>query len=118
MMENIQLISRLNFENLIWVTFIVISLLDIYGDELIKKSVLNNDLDAKQKSENLFLFVSLISILIYIYFLYRNYIDFKKNSSSLYFTRFFASILILVGTLFLFYFQLNVSNKDDLPSNI
>ena len=41
------LIKRLNFENFIWITFIIVSALDIYGDELIKKSVVNNDLKSK-----------------------------------------------------------------------
>lgn len=113
-----ELIKRLNFENIIWLTFIVVSALDIYGDELIKKSVRENDTNSQRKSENLFLFVSLISILVYIYFLYRNYSDYKKYENKLYGIRLLASCLILVGTLLLFYFQINVNNNSDLPSNV
>lgn len=118
MKEEDELVKRLNFENFIWLIFIIISLSDIYGDELIKKSILKNDLEAKQKSENLFLIISLISILIYIYFFYRNYTDYEKYKNKLYATRLFASILILGGTLLLLYFQLNVNNEDDLSSNV
>ena len=118
MNEQENLIERLNFENFIWITFIIVSVLDIYGDELIKKSVLNNDAASKDKAENLFLFVALVSILVYIYFLYRNYTDYKKYCNKDYQIRLLGSIFVLIGTLCLFYFQLNTINFDDLPSNI
>lgn len=122
MNEQDELIKRLSFENIIWITFIIVSALDIYGDELIKKSIRENDLSSQGKAENLFLFVSLISILVYIYFFYRNYSDYKKYHNKIYGIRLFASILILIGTLLLFYFQLNVNNNDNnddnLPSNV
>lgn len=118
MRNNDELIRRLSFENIIWLIFIIVSALDIYGDELIKKSVRENDVNAQRKSENLFLFVSLVSILVYIYFLYRNYSDYKKYRNKLYEIRLFASCLILIGTLLLFYFQINVNNNSDLPSNV
>ncbi|MDO5393082.1 MAG: hypothetical protein Q4F33_00630 [Mycoplasmatota bacterium] len=118
MRDQEETIRRLNFENWIWVTFIVVSALDIYGDELIKKSITENDKEAQTKSENLFIFLSLFSILVYIYFLYRNYSDYKKYHNELYKIRLIASGIILLGSILLLYFQLNVNNNDDLPSNI
>ena len=118
MNEQDELIKRLSFENFIWITFIIVSALDIYGDELIKKSVVNNDLKSKDKAENLFLFVALISILLYIYFFYRNYTDYKKYCTNDYKIRLIGSILVLIGTLFLLYFQINNISIDDLPSNV
>lgn len=113
-----ELIRRLSFENFIWLTFIVVSALDIYGDELIKRSVQNNAPNLKTKAENLFLFVALISILVYIYFFYRNYTDYKKYCNRVYEIRLFGSILVLVGTLCLLYFQIKTTTIDDLPSNV
>lgn len=113
-----ELITRLSFENLIWFTFIIVSALDIYGDELIKKSINSNDVSYRKKAENLFLFVALISILVYIYFFYRNYTDYKKYKNKSYEIRLFGSVLVLLGTLCLLYFQLNTTNNDDLPSNV
>lgn len=118
MNEQDELIRRLSFENFIWIVFIVISALDIYGDELIKASVRENKPEEKNKAENLFLFVSLVSILVYIYFFYRNYTDYKKHPNKNYEIRLFGSILILVGTLCLLYFQINANDDNDLPSNV
>lgn len=120
MREQEETIKRLNFENIIWIVLIVGSALDIYGDELIKKGIKKHDKEAQDRAENLFLFVTLVSLVVYIYFLYRNYADYKKHHNELYLTRFMASIIILIGTLMLLYFQLNVNNtnEDDLPSNI
>lgn len=119
MMENGDLIKRLNFENLVWLTFIIISAIDIYGDELIKKGVTTNDKKLQEMANNLFLFVILVSIIIYIYFFWRNYHDYKKHHNELYKIRLFASSLILIGTILLLYFQLNINNQNNnLPSNV
>ena len=118
MNNNEQLIKRLSFENLIWIAFIIVSMADIYGDELIKKSVNNNDLELRSKAESLFIFVALVSILVYIYFLCRNYYDYKENKNKIYEIRLLGSILVLSGTLLLLYFQLFNKKDFELPSNI
>ena len=48
------MVKRLNFENLIWVAFMIVSALDIYGDELLKKNIMYNDKNAQKKATNLF----------------------------------------------------------------
>ena len=40
-----QIVKRLSFENIIWVIFIIVSIIDIYGDELLKKSITNNNIE-------------------------------------------------------------------------
>lgn len=113
-----QLIKRLQFENFIWIAFIIISAIDIYGDELIKKSIVESNQELRLKAENLFVFVALISILVYIYFFCRNYYEYKEKRCTIYEIRLIGSLLILTGTLLLLYFQL-FNNKDlELPSNI
>ena len=113
-----ELIKRLNFENIIWLIFIIVSIVDIDGDELIKKSVRLGDDESKKKATNLFLIVALISILVYIYFFYRNYTDYKKYKNDNYLIRLIGSILILAGTFCLLYFQISSSQNDNLPSNV
>lgn len=112
------MVKRLSFENWIWFIFIIISALDIYGDELLKKSLTGSDKKAQKKAQKIFLGVSIVSILIYIYFLMRNSNDYKKYHNKSYETRLIGSILILVGSICLLYFQLTTMQEIDSPSNV
>lgn len=117
--ETEEMIKRLSFENYIWVIFIIISILDIYGDELIKKYLKYNDLESDKKAKKIFFYVSIVTIIIYIYFILRNYKDFQTHEyNDLYKIRLFGSILILVGTVCLFYFQIKTTVITDSPSNV
>ena len=112
------MVRRLSFENWIWVCFIVISILDIYGDELLKRSITINDKESQEKAQKIFLGVGIVSILIYIYFFIRNYSDYKRYHNKSYEIRLIGSILILTGTICLLYFQLTTIRQNDSPSNI
>lgn len=114
--ENI--VKRLRFEDLIWISFIVISILDIYGDSLIRKSLLRKDQEANKKANHLFLGIISFSILIYVYFFARNYYDYKKYKTKSYEVRMVGSILVLLGTFCLFYFQLTNTQEVDSTSVI
>lgn len=116
--ENEETIKRLNFENLIWVCFIIIASLDIYGDELIKKSITSSDKNCRKRANKLFIGITMFSILIYIYFLMRNYNDCKKHNNESYQVRLVGSIFILTGTICFLYFQLTTTYQNDSPSNV
>lgn len=119
MNENVEsMIKRLNFENFIWVCFIVISVFDIYGDELLKKDLREHDKASTLKANRVFLRVTAFSVLIYIYFLIRNCSDYKKHHTKSYEIRVMGSIFILIGTICLLYFQYTNTRDLDLPSNI
>lgn len=113
-----EMVKRLSFENLIWIGFIITSALDIYGDEMIKKGLLTNDKNSQKKADKLFLGVSYFSILVYIYFLLRNYNDYKIHKKDHYQIRFIGSILILSGALCLLYFQKKNMTPTESPSNV
>lgn len=116
--DKINLVKRLDFENIIWICFIIISFSNIYGSKLIKKSILYNDKQAENKANKLFLKLTLLSLIIYIYFFKRNYNDYKKTSTKNFEIRLIGSSLILLGTLCFLYFQLNNPNDEETPSNI
>lgn len=117
--ETEEMIERLSFENYIWIVFIIIAILDIYGDELIKNYLRYNDLKADKLAKKIFLWVTIISIIIYIYFVLRNYYDYKKHENNeAYQIRLFGSILILTGTICLLYFQVKTTVVTNSPSNI
>lgn len=105
-------IKRLNFENFIWVVFIVISSLDIYGDELIKKGLKENDKSCQARADKLFLFLTFVSLIIYVYFFMRNYSDYQKYKNKSYEVRLFGSILVLVASICFIYFQLTTRTED------
>lgn len=117
--EKIKTIQRLSFENYIWVAFIVISALDIYGDELIKKYLRDNDLKADKRAKKIFFYIIIVTLVIYIYFLIRNYADWRKHQDDdAYQIRFLGSIFVIVGTLCFLYFQLKTANPTDSLSNV
>ena len=119
MNEQEELIKRLSFENYIWVVFIVVSIFSIYGDELIKKSIINKNSKDEKKAKDVFSIVLIVTILIYTYFLMRNYSDLKNNSNKQeYQIRFLGSILLLAGSICLLYFQLTTTTEKDSLSNI
>lgn len=97
----------------IWIIFIVISLFNIVGDEIDKRNLMLNNSHSKNAKE-IFLFTAIIAITIYIYFTIRNYDDYMsyRNTtySNLYKERLLGSILIVVGSIMIVYFNINVSN--------
>lgn len=119
MSEQSELIKRLSFENFIWIVYIAVAAFSIYGDELIKRSIQNNDVSADKKAKKIFLVILSITALIYLYFLTRNYSDLKKHpNNEAYKIRFFGSILTLVGILCFLYFQLSITRESDSLSSI
>lgn len=118
MNEQESVVKRLNFENLIWLAFIIVAMADIYGDEQLKKDILTHEAQAREKANNAFLIAILASILIYIYFLSRNYYDYRKYQTKSYEIRLLGSVLLLAGSLCLLYFQLTTTIKIDSASNV
>lgn len=119
MNDNKKKIDRLTIENYIWAIYIVIAFLNIYGDELVKKNLMFNDEVANRKALNLFRKIIIANIVIYLYFLDRNYSEWKENNyDKKYLVRFIGSILVFVGTLCFFYFQSSINMEDDSLSNI
>ena len=112
-------IKRLSFENYIWIIYIVIAIGNIFGDELIKKSITNHDEKCNNLANHIFTISLIITILIYFYFLERNIYDYQKHKNSkAYQIRLFGSILTFVGIICFLYFQLNVSKENDTVSSI
>ena len=75
-------LERLDFENIIWIIFIVLAILNISGDNLLKDFIVTNDKSEESYANKIFLFVLVISLFIYIYFFIRNYNAFEKVSDN------------------------------------
>ncbi len=117
--NNEELIKRLSFENFIWVIYLVIAISNIYGDELIKKSIIDRDSGASNKARNIFLIILIVTLLINIYFLIRNYSDLADDpeNESLR-VRFLGSCLLLLATLCFLYSQVETQNETESVSNV
>lgn len=109
-MDNIDLIKGLEIDQVISIIFIIISIVSIYCDELIKDSISESDLEKQKLVSQLFLIITIISLIIYIYFLYRNYVVLKDEQSIENYLRFFGSLLFIVGIVLYLFSQLNFDN--------
>lgn len=116
--KDIERANELVIDEWIWVLFIILSALNISGDELEKKYCYNHIDKEKIRAKNIFTLTVFSSFLIYFYLAYKNcnkYHNAKLNNqdTTLISTRCIASILVVIAS-FLF---LNAQLKDRRATN-
>lgn len=112
-------INRLNFEDIIWIVFAVLCLINISGDYNEKEYLKSNNNRYKNAANKIFEFTLFMTLLIYIYFLIRNYKAYKNTTEEqkeLYTIKLFGSIFLIVGIICLIYFQSKQTNFNDSPA--
>ena len=105
--------KRLRFEDYVWIVFIILCIGNIVGNENEIKYINLNDKFYKYNADKIFDTVLSITLIIYAYFLIRNYDAYKKVEDSkkkLYLVKLFGSTFVLVGSICLIYFQKNQSS--------
>lgn len=102
-------INRLNFEDIIWIVFIILSILNIFANDNQKKYVISNKLCYENRANNISIFVLTILFFIYGYFFYRNYTMYNNKDipSDIDKIKVIGSLFFIIGTLCLLYFQIN-----------
>lgn len=103
-------INRLNFEDFLWFIFALLCFLNIKGDKADKEYIKTNNKKYLDESNNIFEFTLIITLLIYLYFFFRNFIFLNRVSDSqkaLYRIKLLGSSLLLAGVICLIYFQVN-----------
>lgn len=103
--------TELKIDEFIWIITIVLSILNIVGDEFEKKYLYDKDPSEKSIAKKIFNFTVFVSFLIYLYLLQKTHKKYKnaklKNQDTdIPFIRFVATILITIGVLLLLYAQL------------
>jgi len=101
-------LKRLKFEELLWIIFIIICILNIYGDKLEEKYIITKQQKYTNKSNKIFKITLIAVLLIYTYFFIRNYNAYKNSSlheKKLYKKKLLGSSFLIVGILLLIYFQ-------------
>lgn len=111
-------IKELKIDEIVWLTFIALSVLNIIGDEYEIDYYQYNNQKKDKNAKKIFTLTVAVSTLIYIYFFKKNYerleeLKEKKEDSTLAEIRLLGSTFILAGILCLLYFQLN----SQTPSN-
>ena len=71
--DKINEINRLNFEDILWVVFIILSILNIVSNNLQKRFVISEYKIYEDKANNISIKVLIILVFIYLYFFVRNY---------------------------------------------
>lgn len=112
-------IKRLKFENILWLTFVGLSLLNIFGDNTEREFIETNDKQFQERSNRIFLFTLEVTFFIYLYFLIRNYRALKsaaKKDKQLYTIKVLGSVFLILGIILLIYFQRKQTNFTGSPA--
>lgn len=112
-------LKRLKFEDIIWIVFIVLSVLNILGDKDEEEYLLTKDNNYKKEANRLFEITLVVTFFIYLYFLVRNYNAYKNSSEKDrkdYLIKLLGSAFFLGGNLCLLYFQEHYNNFIGTPA--
>ena len=107
---------RLNYENILWVIFIIGAILNIVADTLLEEFLITNDSNKEKQAKDIYVSVTILTILLYFYFLKRNYkfyVDAKMNNenTTVEFIRFIGTIFLITGASLILYSQINEPPK-------
>ena len=107
--QSTQPYTRLKFEDNLSIIFIILNLLNIRANAIIENAILTGDISQISNALKIYRLIIVISILLYIYFVKRNYefyIESKQKvnyDNTLEKIRLTGSVFILVGTILLGY---------------
>lgn len=103
-------LKRLNFEDYLWILVASLAFVNILGNLNEKDFVKTNNPRSKFNANKAFEFTLLVSLIIYIYFFYRNYAAYQRakgKDKDLFLIKILGSSLFIAATLCLIYFQFN-----------
>ena len=112
-------LDRLKFEDVLFIIFIVAISFNIVANQFQKNYLNTGNKKAEKTANDIYLFVLIVVLLIYLYFIYRNYDAYKKasiESKKLFRIKLLGSALLIAGVSCLIYFQLNNPDFVGAPS--
>ncbi|MGN1268332.1 MAG: hypothetical protein ACI4U0_02370 [Candidatus Aphodocola sp.] len=117
-MGNNDRLTELRIDEWIWITFIILSALNIFGDECEKDFCIHHDVSKDRIAKKIFTFTVFVSLLIYCYLAYQRYgrLQMKRSINqnvSLEEMRFFGSILVVVASFIFLYYQFETTTADN-----
>ena len=113
-------LSNLKLDNILSIAIIIVSFINIFGDFIEQDGVINNDLNKKELSHDIYTFAVVCSIILYLIFFARSKkaLDkaIKNNEDPfLQSIRLLGSIFFILGILCIFYFTINDRENIDSP---
>ena len=112
-------LNRLKFEDFLLVLFIILSLLNIYGNQNEKSYLKTSSPIYKNKANEIFKFTIIITIIIYTYFFIRNYHSYrmsKEHEKHIFIIKLLGSAFLIAGAVCLLYFQSKESSFSGSPA--
>lgn len=112
-------IKRLKFEDLLWLTFAILSLLNIFGDYEDREFLMTNNEKYRNISNRVFTITLIVTLFIYTYFFLRNYKAYEKAPESqkkLFTVKLLGSSFLIAGIIFLIYFQVKQNSFVGSPA--
>lgn len=102
-------IRRLNFEDIIWGIFVILSILNILANDNQKKYLISEEQIYEDNANKISIFVFVVLFLIYVYFFNRNcnMYNNKDNPTRVDSVKVMSSLFFIIGTLCLLYFQIH-----------
>ena len=114
-------LRQLNISNVIFLTFIIISITGIVANNIEKESIKSRNVKNPSTSHYIRVGIFFVSLLIYIYFVYRSYKNSKENENNVTFQETFlnnlnllATILFLIGGILILYLELKDEEEEEI----
>lgn len=113
-------LSNLKLDNILSIAIIIVSFINIFGDLIEQKGVINNDQEQKNLAHDIYSFAVICSIILYLVFFARS----KKSlddaiinneDTTLKSIRLLGSIFFILGILCIFFFTINEKENIDSP---
>ena len=104
-------LKTLDIEDFIWVIYIGIIILSWYSNSLERNYYQTNNINSKNKYQNIMIIIFTILLIVYSYFLKSSYDDLKNNQdNNLVIISFIASLLIFISGLLYLYIAITDEN--------
>lgn len=108
--EKKELLKKIKAENTVWIIYLGLIILCLYGNQIEKHYIYYQDSYSKKKYREITIFIFIVAVIVYLYFFYDSYQDVvnlkatdSKKKKDLNELSFLGSTLILLSGLIFLY---------------
>lgn len=114
--ETTKILKQIDIEDFIWGIYIIIIILSFYTNYLQRDSIINKNKQSREIYKDLEILVFFILIIIYTYFLFKNYhelVGAKKKQKKAKEEFFIASLLLFISGFLFLHASIKYRNIDE-----